>query len=555
MKVEEMKLKADASTEKLRGGYYTPLSLAKFIVNWGVTNQVSSILEPSCGDGAFLEALKKSSGNFECTAVEVLDSEAEKSGMLVQNDLRFKVINNDFYDEYKNHLSDKTFDLVIGNPPYIRYQYLTEEQREEQSLIMTSNGLAANKLINAWVSFVVASVQLLSGNGKVGLVIPAELLQVKYAEKLRMYLMTHLQKITIVTFRELVFPDVQQEVVILMGEKDTFHEGVHHIKILEFDNIDDLNSNFHPVEERVAFKDIDMSTTKWTRYFLSKEQNALINKIKNDRRFVPFVEIGEVDIGITTGNNNFFSVNKDTVEDYDLGDVTLPLIARSVNIPGITFNEPDWIQNVEAGAKTYLLDFNNVSEAEMTVGQKKYIAEGEEREEHTGYKCSIRNKWYCVPSIWSPDAFFLRRNHLYPKFVLNNVPEAVSTDTMHRIRFPMFTDRRKAILSYYNSIGLAFTELEARSYGGGVLEILPGELEKVTVPNLESISIDDELIDELLNKVDVLVRNNKDIIQVLELIDQKILIEIMNIPEETVKTFNDIWLTLRSRRLGRKPNL
>lgn len=33
-----------------------------------------------------------------------------------------------------------------------------------------------------------------------------------------------------------------------------------------------------------------------------------------------------------------------------------------------------------------------------------------------------------------PDAFFLRRNNLYPKFVLNCC-DAVSTDTMHRIKF------------------------------------------------------------------------------------------------------------------------
>ena len=327
--------------------------------------------------------------------------------------------------------------------------------------------------------------------------------------------------------------------------------GENLIKILEFNNIEDLTANFKMENERVLFKEVDISTTKWTRYFLNQEQNDLIDKIQRDNRFIPFSEIGEVDIGITTGNNKFFSVNKEIVEDYNLENATLPLIARSVNIPGINFNQSDWIQNIESGAKTYLLDFNDISKNELNPGQKRYIEEGEIAGENAGYKCSIRNRWYCIPSIWSPDAFFLRRNHLYPKFVLNNVNGAVSTDTMHRIRFSMLTDRRKAILSYYNSIGLAFTELEARSYGGGVLEILPGELEKVTIPNLEDVYIEEEVINELLNEVDFLVRNNRDIVQVLALVDQKILIEIMNIPADAVKTFNTIWLTLRSRRLGR----
>lgn len=52
--------------------------------------------------------------------------------------------------------------MILGNPPYIRYQYLKESQREMQAQILTSHGMKANKLINAWVAFIVACVQLLS---------------------------------------------------------------------------------------------------------------------------------------------------------------------------------------------------------------------------------------------------------------------------------------------------------------------------------------------------------------------------------------------------------
>ena len=545
-----MMLKENVSVEKLRGAYYTPEEISEFIINWGFSDAVNTVLEPSCGDGVFLQSLMKKIGNYDCIAVELVEEEAEKTRSLVQGDTRFNVITNDFYNEYENHLRYKNFDLIIGNPPYIRYQYLTEEQRAEQSKILTSNGLKPNKLINAWVTFVIACVQMLSVNGKFAFVIPAELLQVKYAEQLRMHLMNHLQKITIVTFRELIFPGVEQEVVILLGEKDETHVDTHQIKMLEFNNINDLTRNFSAIEENVPFQDIDMTTRKWTRYFLSEEQNERITEIQGDNRFVPFSNIGGVDIGITTGNNGFFCVDKKTVNKYDLGNVTKSLIARSVNIPGITFNQEDWIKNVELGARTYLIDFNNVQEEEFTAPQLEYIADGEERKENTGYKCSIRNKWYCIPSIWSPDAFFLRRNHLYPKFVLNNLG-AVSTDTMHRIRFSILTDKKRAVLSYYNSIGLAFTELEARSYGGGVLEILPGELERVTIPNLDNIELEAVFVEELFNQIDLLVRTHDDIVEVLDLVDQAILIEVLNIPRETVNVFRDIWVTLRERRLGR----
>ncbi|MFI3547383.1 N-6 DNA methylase, partial [Mammaliicoccus sciuri] len=535
-----MKLKTNATSQKLRGAYYTPNLLANFMMNWGMNKSVSSILEPSCGNGIFLNALSENEQNFKCTAVEIFEEEYLKAHQQVKNDSRFKVVNDDFYHYFENDIKNEKYDLVIGNPPYIRYQYLSSEQRTEQSLILTKNGMKANKLINAWVSFTVASVQLMNKDGKIAFVIPAELLQVKYAEDLRKYLMTHLQKITIITFKKLIFPEVEQEVVVLLGEKISSQVSSHQIRIIECNDIEDLN-NSKSLIESIPFKDVDFNTTKWIRYFLSPHQNNLIESIQNDGRFFSFSDIGQVDIGITTGNNNYFCIDNETVEKYNLAEVTRPLIARSVNIPGVTFNYNDWEANIKKGSNTFLIDFNKKNYSDLTPQQKKYIDLGEKNNENTGYKCRIRKEWYKIPSIYSPDAFFLRRNHNYPKFVLNNVEAAVSTDTMHRIRFSIFTDKRKALLSYYNSISLAFTELEARSYGGGVLEILPGELEKVTIPNLENVAFTEEELNNLITKIDYIIRHNGDINEVLDLVDNAVLINKLNISQESVTEFKRIW--------------
>ncbi len=545
-----MKLKTNATSQKLRGAYYTPTLLANFMINWAMDKSISTILEPSCGDGIFLSALSKYKQNFECTAIEIFEEEYLKAHQQVNNDSRFKVVNDDFYKHFENDIKNEKYDLIVGNPPYIRYQYLSSEQRTEQSLILTKNGMKANKLINAWVSFTVASVQLMNKDGKIAFVIPAELLQVKYAEDLRKYLMTHLQKITIITFKKLIFPEVEQEVVVLLGEKNSNQVCSHQIRIIECNDIEDLN-NSKSLIESIPFKDVDFNTAKWTRYFLSLHQNDLIESIQKDKRFFSFGDIAQVDIGITTGNNSYFCIDKKTVAKYNLEEVTRPLIARSVNIPGVTFNHSDWEVNITKGSNTFLLDFNTKNYSDLTSQQKNYIHLGEENKENTGYKCRIRKEWYKIPSIYSPDAFFLRRNHYYPKFVLNNVEGAVSTDTMHRIRFSIFTDKRKALLSYYNSIALAFTELEARSYGGGVLEILPGELEKVTIPSLEYINFTEEELNNIITKIDYIIRNNSDINEVLDLVDNLVLVNKLHISIETVTEFKKIWNLLKDRRLNR----
>lgn len=551
-----MKLKVDSSEQKLRGGYYTPKLIADFIVKWALPpkkdsgNNALRILEPSCGNGVFLESLinAQNPNEFYCTAIELIETEANVAKERTFYNSDINVINSDFFEEFNNTLKNQKFDIIIGNPPYIRYQYLTTEQRDTQAKILVDNGMKSNKLINAWVSFVVAAVQMLDKNGKIGLVIPAELLQVAYAEELRLFLIENLSKVSIVTFEELVFPDVQQEVVLLLGEKtEKKVREKHKITVIEVQNVNSLEEQFNNLTKE--FKDVDHTSDKWTKYFLNNDEISLINEIKDHDKFLKFKEIADIDIGITTGNNKYFSVDNETVEKYNLQEVALPLIGRSAHASGLYFNYDDWQKNVDKGVAAQLVYFPNKSYDLLPQNYQEYIKLGEDQEMHIGYKCSIRENWFHIPSVWVPDAFFLRRNNKFPKFVLNDI-DAVSTDTMHRIRFNHDIDRDKVLLSYYNSITFAFTEIEGRSYGGGVLEILPGELEKVVLPNLQEI--DSSLASSLIKKIDEVIRDNDDIEVILDEIDQVVLVDYIGIEKEVVLQFRNIWKKLMNRRLNRK---
>lgn len=52
-----MKFKADQTSQKLRGGYYTPQNLADYVTKWVLSKNPKTILEPSCGDGVFIQAI------------------------------------------------------------------------------------------------------------------------------------------------------------------------------------------------------------------------------------------------------------------------------------------------------------------------------------------------------------------------------------------------------------------------------------------------------------------------------------------------------------------
>ncbi|MCI8527680.1 MAG: N-6 DNA methylase [Lachnospiraceae bacterium] len=541
-----MILKEDSSAQKLKGAYYTPIKLAEKIVDFFKNDQsIETILEPSCGDGVFIEALFKN-GLLDkqkvVTAVEIEKSEAEKLREKLHGDLNVNILIKDFFEFYHEHKEKQRYDLIIGNPPYIRYQYLDEKQREEMSEILIAHGMKSNKLINTWVGFMVACIHMLDQNGKIAFVIPAEILQVAYAEDLRLFLSNQLSQITLLTFEELVFGGIEQEVVVFIGEKGTCERG---IKIVELTNLEDLDTFDHNIN---GFQKLNHVHEKWTKYFTTKEENHLIARLKEDDRFQKLSETGIINVGITTGNNKYFSVDEKTVEKYGLGDIVRPLIGRSSHAHSVYFCEDDWQMNVTRGKAAYLIDFPDNPIEEYAQGLRDYIDLGEKNGENEGYKCRIRDRWYQIPSIWAPDAFFLRRNNLYPKFVLNCC-NAVSTDTMHRVKFNMGIEAERIVLSYYNSISFAFTEICGRSYGGGVLELLPGEVGNILVPVINCIPI--KVIREILLQIDKIVRNEENIENALSLVDNEILVKYLQMDEKTCMAARKIWKKLQHRRLKR----
>ena len=110
-----MQLIKDASAEKLRGAYYTPPAIASFILHWGINGSNDyDILEPSCGDGVFLDCMSKDRMLFHSvSAIEYDKDEAEKARAINLHDA--EVINDDFHQYCLS--TSRRIDKVDRNPP------------------------------------------------------------------------------------------------------------------------------------------------------------------------------------------------------------------------------------------------------------------------------------------------------------------------------------------------------------------------------------------------------------------------------------------------------
>lgn len=532
-----MKLLEFETEEKLRGSFYTPKTISNFILKWAFNgNHNCSILEPSCGDGVFLESILEHSYKYSSiTAVEIDKAEAKKARKIGLKNL--KVLNQDFHI-FCNNTKEK-FDIIIGNPPYIRYQYFDREQQKEAEKIFNSNNIKYNKLMNAWCSFVVGTCSLLKKNGKLGFVLPAELLQVSYAKQIREFIVEHFSKITIISFKKLVFPDIQQDVVLLLCEKG---DEPHHIEHIELDD-DKALASLDMIRVKTPKKNI-YDSTKWTNYFLDQAEIDFLNAIKSNNLFTKLGDLARIEVGITTGANDFFTVPKDTLDKYNLSEYAKPLVGRSVQIEGINFNNEDWNENYLLNSKSNLLIFPNKKNLIKNKLAMNYIKYGESQKYNKGYKCGIREEWQIIPSISLSNAFFSRRNNIYAKIILNEA-NAYTTDTMHRVWINNNIEQKALIASYYNSISFCCVEIEGRSFGGGALELMPNEVKNILIPyHIKNI--------EFFNEIDLMIRKKTNIDKILKYTDNIILKENLGLDKKDINLAQSIRQKLTTRRLARK---
>ena len=500
-----MNFMINESEQKLRGGYYTPLDLATYIARWTLAKKPQHVLEPSCGDGVFIQAIGDVCipDELTFTGFELLAEEAAKARQRgrSQRGMKTTIYGEDFLQWALLQMvhGKKPFDVVVGNPPFIRYQYLTEDAQKKAEHIFKVLGLPFTKHTNAWVPFVLASIALLKQGGRLGMILPSEIVHVMHAQSLRTFLGTTCSRLLIVDPEEIWFDGTLQGAVILFAEKketSTDHsDGLGIVKVKGREFLSGDPAAFFDKTPRMNGKTV---VGKWTRALLNHNERGLLDALCERPEVHPFDEIAEVDVGIVTGANKFFLVDDETVEHYRLHEFAHPMFGRSEHCPGIIYDKRQHIANAKKGNPTNFLWFKTT----LPKSPKRvleYIEWGEEQGLHTRYKCRIRKPWYSVPSVYSTEIGMLKRSHDVPRLIHNRL-DAYTTDTAYRISSKEF-GAETLIYCFMNSLTALSAELEGRHYGGGVLELVPSEIEKLLLPIPAKVRPD-------LGKLDKLVRTS-----------------------------------------------
>jgi len=232
---------------KLNGAFFTPDYIIDFIINEVKPQSNHKNLDPSCGCGAFLIGLTEYYKNtFGKTIQSIIKENIYGSDILEYNIQRTKLIltvyalqNGEILNETDFNLYNQDslkanwslqFDNIVGNPPYVKFQDLSEETRE---YLVKNWTTVEGGTFNLYFAFFELGYKLLKPTGKLGYITPNNYFTSLAGEAIRRYFhqkkcvsriidFTHKKVFDAQTYTALTFLNKQQNEAITF---DRLKEG------------------------------------------------------------------------------------------------------------------------------------------------------------------------------------------------------------------------------------------------------------------------------------------------------------------------------------------
>lgn len=483
----------DESPTKLRGAYYTHPRICAALLSWVGETRPLVLLEPSCGDGAFFAQLAAAPSVERVIACEIEPAQAALAAARLSGPALSLHV-GDFLAWALDRLDKPPeVDAVVGNPPFVRYQYLPPGAQDRAEQLHRRLGLPFTRHTNAWVPFLVAALQRLRPGGRLGMVVPSELLHVLHAQAARTWLREQCARVLVLDPEELWFEGALQGVVLLLAEKKGDPQESGQVALMRVRGEELLQGDLHAKADWLPAASLP---GKWTRALLAPGTRALLAEVEALPTVRPFDEVAHVEVGIVTGANQFFVVPDAVVAEFGLEPFARPMFGRSAHVPGLVFRPEDHEENRRRGLPTSFLHFDDRPREALGEGPARYLAQGEAQGLDQRYKCRVRAPWYQVPSVRSAPMALLKRCHDHPRLVLN-AAGALTTDTAYRVR-PKGLPASRLVASFLGTLTALSAELEGRHYGGGVLELVPSEIRRLLLPLGEVGPVDLDPIDAML---------------------------------------------------------
>jgi len=545
------------SARKARGAFFTPPAIANYLASFAVEgNREARVLDPTCGESVFLQAAAaelKAAGASQGHIAEQLfgvdtepESIARSRAALGSDGFSATLSVGNFFDiSAPNQIGCPLplMDSIIGNPPFVRFQKHAGDARKKSQAAALAQGVRLSGLASSWAALLVHACSFLKEDGRLAMVLPAELLTVGYAEPVRRWLRNRFEVVHLVLFENLQFADAVEKVVLVIGRGSG---GCDAFSLVPVEDAADLSSLrlFGPSHFTVT----PASTGKWSDLLLSTEQRQLFKRVM-DTHYTGLGSYGSIELGSVTGANSFFAISEDTRCRYGLTRKQLVRISPpgTKHLRGLCFTDGDWNSLRQQGEAVWLL---RPSANDRTRALRSYLSQGKAAGVPDAYKCRIREPWWRPPAVTAPDLFFTYMSHRYPRLVRNSARVSF-LNSMHGLRLRSDAPKESASalpLLCFNSMTMLGAEIFGRSYGGGVLKMEPREATELPVPAPKALKVAYAALAKDRGSLEKQLRVGQ-WASVAQRVDEALLCKAVGLSESEARSLREAASALRERRM------
>ena len=330
-------------THKVQHGqYYTSEDVTEFMVGLASVPKSARVLEPGYGEGAFLAPL------LEAGYTNVIGYDIDlKNQRAVQKRFGEKI--EAHLQSFLEELPNKPFQLIIGNPPYVHWNNITEETRS----LLAADGFwkaYANVEWDLLYAFIIWSVEHLSDDGELIFIVPYNWFSSTHAASLRRYLGDHGSFEELVHFSEYkLFDDCAPNALIFKYRKGARRHAF--VQVAEFEGRKGETPDLISHAQRGLLtlprdKPFGSQVGDWrfftnshleggeSWYLAAPSEERAVRELESSSGVGLLSESCEVSVGVVSGYDRAFLISQEELAQLPAQE--MPLIEGMVKAQGCT---------------------------------------------------------------------------------------------------------------------------------------------------------------------------------------------------------------------------
>ncbi|PCJ62695.1 MAG: DNA methyltransferase [Bacteroidetes bacterium] len=377
-----LELLIPTNDRKVNGAFFTPTYVVDFIIKEVSPKNKDKCLDPSCGCGAFLIGLVEYYQNtFNKSVKKTIKENIYGSDILNYNVKRSKVIlsllallNNEIIEESDFNIYNQDslkadwkneFEIIVGNPPYVKFQDLSDDNR----LYLIDNWKSIeNGTFNLYFAFFELGYKLLTTNGKLGYITPNNYFTSLSALSLRQYFLQNKCVTRIVDFRHKKVFDAQTYTAITFANKKA-NDSILFDKIKDEQSCSDflISANGSPN----YLKNLDVS--KWRLLKTDEQEN-----IKTIEQIgTPIKQLFNIAVGIATLKDEVFFIDSANEKNGYLTKTTENgtfLIEKEITSPVYKISKFKSQKDIENNTLRIITPYHTNAKTAIPILEEEFIA-------------------------------------------------------------------------------------------------------------------------------------------------------------------------------------